>query len=89
MKQKMKWLEHVVPGGREEVNTGFWWGNLRKGNPLEDLRVAGRILKLIIKNWDGVMDWIDLVQERDSWWSLVNEVMNVQFPKNAGNLLTS
>jgi len=76
--------------GRGEVNTGLWRGNLRKGNPLEDLRGFGRIIiKLIVKKWDGVMDWIDLVQETDSWWALVNEVMNVHFPKNAGNLWTS
>jgi hypothetical protein len=24
----------------------------------------------------GVMDWIDLVQDRVRWWALVNSVMN-------------
>jgi hypothetical protein len=24
----------------------------------------------------GVMDWIDLAQDRESWWALVNTVMN-------------
>ena len=24
----------------------------------------------------GGMDWIDLAQERDRWWALVNAVMN-------------
>jgi len=75
--------------GRGEVNTGFWWGNPRKGNPFEDLRGVGRIiLEMIVKKW-RVMDWIDLVQERDSWWALVSETVNVQFSQNAGNLLTS
>jgi hypothetical protein len=33
---------------------------------LEALDVDGRkILKLIFKNWDGAMEWIDLVQDRD------------------------
>jgi hypothetical protein len=64
--------------GRGVVHRGLWWGNLRKGNPLEDL---GRIiLKFTFKKLDGVMDWINLLQERDSWRALVNEVMNVQFP---------
>ena len=28
----------------------------------------------------GYMDWIGLVQDRDRWWALVNEVMNLQVP---------
>jgi hypothetical protein len=26
----------------------------------------------------GGMDWIELDKDRDSWWALVNEVMNIQ-----------
>jgi hypothetical protein len=29
--------------------------------------------------WDG-MDWIDLAQDRDQWWALVNTVMNLWVP---------
>jgi hypothetical protein len=28
----------------------------------------------------GGMDWIDLAQDRDRWWALVNEVMNLHVP---------
>jgi len=39
---------------RRAIHTGFWWGNLREGNHLEDLGVDGRIiLKFIFKKWDG------------------------------------
>jgi len=41
-------------------------GGLRERGHLEDLKIDGRlILKWIIKNWDGGMDWIDLAQDRD------------------------
>ena len=36
-----------------------------------------------------VMDWIDLAQGRDRWRALVNVVMNLRAPLNAGNFLTN
>jgi hypothetical protein len=38
--------------GRGEVHTGFWWGNLRVRNHLEDPDTDWRIiLKLIFRKW--------------------------------------
>jgi hypothetical protein len=53
--------------GRGEVHTGFWWGDLREGDHLEDPGVDERIvLKWIFKKWDGWgMGWIDMAQDRD------------------------
>ena len=28
----------------------------------------------------GVLDWIDLAQNTDRWWAVVNAVMNLRVP---------
>jgi CRISPR/Cas system-associated protein Cas7 (RAMP superfamily) len=35
------------------------------------------------------MDWIELAQDRDRWRALLNVVMKLRGPRNAGNFLTS
>jgi len=34
--------------GREEVHTGFWWGNLKERDHLEDLSV----------DWSIILKWV-------------------------------
>jgi hypothetical protein len=38
--------------------------------------------------WGG-MDWIDLAYDRNQWSALVNTVMNLPVPENAGKFLNS
>jgi hypothetical protein len=56
------------------VLLGGWVNNLKM-----DLREI---------RWDG-MDWIDLARDRGKWRALVNGVMNLQVPQNAGKFLSS
>jgi len=66
------------------VDTGFWWGNLRERDHLEDPGVDRRIILIcIFSKCDGegvCVNWIDLTQDRDRRWALVNAVMNLRVP---------
>jgi len=66
---------------------GSWWGNRREREHWGDLGVD---------EWMDLqhvgcvyVDWIGLVQVRDSWRTLVSAVMNLRVPQNAGNFLSS
>jgi hypothetical protein len=48
---------------------------------LGDGGIDGRIiLKWILDEWVGGMDWIDLAQDRNRWRAVVNAVMNLWVP---------
>jgi hypothetical protein len=60
----------------------FWWENRRERDHLGDPDVDCRIiLKWMFRKWDvRGMDWIELAEDRDRWWALVNAIMNLRVP---------
>jgi len=75
----IRWVGHVVRMGRGGIHTGYWWENLTD----RPLRIPRRRwednIKMNIQKVEG-MDWIELVQDRDSWWTLTNTVINFRVP---------
>jgi len=64
-----------------ETHTGFWWGDRRERDHMEDLGVVGKIIfKLISRSGMRGTDWIDLAQGKERWRAPVNRVMNLRVP---------
>ena len=57
-------------------------GNLRERERLGDPDVDGRVIfKVDVQEVGcGCMDWMELTQDIERWWALVNAVMNFQVP---------
>jgi hypothetical protein len=54
--RSMRWAGHVAHmGERRGIYIGFWWGNPRERDRLEDPHIDGWIiLRWIFRKWDGV-----------------------------------
>jgi hypothetical protein len=68
--------------------TEFSWGNLMERDYLEELSIGSRIItiKPVFKKQEEDVDLIDVAQDRDRHWALVNTGMSSRLPKNAGNM---
>jgi hypothetical protein len=69
-------MQHVW--GNAKPYTGFWWGNMRERNHLEDPGIDGRMDSQEVGC--GGMDWIELAQDRDRWQTLVDALMSLWVP---------
>jgi hypothetical protein len=86
----MRWAENLARIGERRgayrVLVGKPGGKRLLGKPGIDGKI---ILKWFFGKWDGGMDWIALAPDRDRWRTVVNAVMKLWVPKNAGNFLIS
>jgi hypothetical protein len=58
---------HVWGERRGEEHTGFWWGDLRERDHLDDISMDGiMILKWFFRKWGRGLDSIHLAQDMDS-----------------------
>jgi hypothetical protein len=78
--RRIRWVGHVACMGNRRAYKGFWWGNLREIDQLEDPSIDGRIiLRWIFRKLEcGGMDWILLARDRDRWQTLVTAAVNLQ-----------
>jgi hypothetical protein len=89
--RRMRWAGHVARMGevRGVYNILVWRPEGRRPLGRPKRRWEDNIKMDLREIEFGNVDWINLAQDRDRWRALVNMVMNLRVPLNAGNFLTS
>jgi hypothetical protein len=89
--RRMRWAENVAIARKKRNAYRILVGKPEGKRPLGRTRHMGvDNIEMYLREirW-GDMDWIDLAQDRDQWKALVNAVMNLRVPYNAGKFLNS
>jgi hypothetical protein len=80
--RRMKWAGHVARMGERRsvyrVLVGKPEGTWPLGRPRRRREDTIKT-DILYVGWEGDIDWIDLGQDRDRWWTLVKTVMNLLF----------
>ena len=88
--RRMKRAGHVVRMGERRSAYSVLVGKPEGKSPLGRPRHRWENnINMDLQKVGWGMDWIDLAQHRIRWWALVNAVMNLRVPLNAGNFLPS
>jgi hypothetical protein len=79
---RMRWAGHIAHMGEKRgayrVLVGKSEGKRPLGRPRHRLEVNIK-MDLQEVGWGGIY-WIDLFQDRDTWWAFVNALMNLWVP---------
>jgi hypothetical protein len=86
--RRMRWAGHVARMGEKRNVYRLLVGKPEGKRPLGRLRHRwiDNIKTDLLETGLSVVDWIGLAQDRYRWRALVNAVMNLWVPQNAGNL---
>jgi hypothetical protein len=87
----MRWAGHVARKGERRGGYRVLVGKPEGKKPFDRPRHRWEdSMKMDLQGMEcGGMDWIDLAQDRDRGRSLVNAIMSLCVPYNAGNFFSS
>ena len=80
--RRMRWAGHVARKGKRRGVCSVLVGKPEGKRPLgRPRRRWENNIKMDVQEVKyGGMDWIELTQDRDRWWAVVNAVMNLRVP---------
>jgi hypothetical protein len=79
--RRMRWAGHVACLGENRGAYRILVGRPEGRRPLGRLRCRREDnIELDLQEVGWGMDWIELAQDRDMWWALMNAVMNLGVP---------
>jgi hypothetical protein len=91
MIKSRRWAWHVALMGEKTNACRILMGKPEGKRPLgiPRRRWVNNIKMDLIEIELSDMNWFDLAQDRDKWMAVVNPVMNLRVPQNAGKFLSS